>query len=623
MSPVASRALTGAATLAVVAPVAYTAVIGDAATFLACLACGFAVGVAWVIVRHDATSPVGPALAWTGAFIALVSSTSGPLSRLPWATGQWPLNLAGLLALLLVFPSGPSTGRLWRAVPWAFGAATVGMVAAQWGASQQDGEVVGGPSGQWVSLVALMSILTIGVCMLLATASLVIRYQRGEGRTRRQVRWLIFAGFAVVVLLVAGWVAEALGASIEVSYTPFLAAIVIAVPAAVGIAIVRHDLFDIDRLISEAAAWAITVVLSVGLYGAVVLASSQVVHRYTDVGAALAAFMAALALLPVYRALTKVVGQVVDRDRWISRGLVEQFAADVRAGRREPEDVETVLREAQGDSSLRLLLASPEHGWVSVAGAPTAETDGFALEAGGDEIARIVLGWDSARARRRIAELAQAAWVPIEVSRLRLVLRDALEEATASRARLAEAAAEERKRLERDLHDGAQQRLIATGMRLRLLQRELPTVQAQEVRAAVSELQDTVDELRRLANGIRPSRLDDGLAAALSAVREVTPLPFELSVDDLPPVDETRALTAYHVVSEAVANTLKHAHASRIEVCLTGVGDRLRVQVSDDGVGGLESDAPLTALRDRVLSVGGTLTVASPHGTGTTIEAVL
>ena len=194
--------------------------------------------------------------------------------------------------------------------------------------------------------------------------------------------------------------------------------------------------------------------------------------------------------------------------------------------------------------------------------------------------------------------------MPIEVSRLRLGLRDALTEAEASRGRLAEAATEERRRLEHDLHDGAQQRIVATGMRLRLMQERLPAAESAEVDIAVKELQETVDELRRIAQGVRPSQLDDGLASALAAVKEATPLPMSLEVAALPYMNDTRALTAYLVVSEAVTNALKHARASNLTVKVTPLHDRLAVEVADDGIGGLADDAPLPALRDRVLSVG-------------------
>lgn len=623
MSPTPARTLTGLAALVVLGGAVYTSAIGEWGAAIACTAGGFGVVVAWIVVRHDPASPVGPALAWTTAGPALTVAHVGPLAALPWGTGIWPLNLVGVFALLLVFPTGLLRGWPWHTVPWLFGAATAGMVAAQWGGQQVGGEVVGGPNGVWALVAIIVSLLSVGMCLAVAVASLVVHYRRGDRRVREQIRWLLLAGIVVLVLLVAGWVMEASGASIEVAYTPLIVAIVAAIPAAVGIAIVRHDLFDIDRILSETAAWMVTSLVSAGLFGLIVFGIAQTMSRRTEAGAAVAVFVATLALLPIHRLLSRVVGRVVDRDRHVALRLVEEFGAAVRAGSSEPEQIEGVLREAQGDPDLRLLLRAPGRGWVALDGRTVAEQHGFRLVAGGDEIARIVLGWDSARARRRIAELAKVAWVPIEVSRLRLVLRDALDEARASRARLAVAAAEERKRVERDLHDGAQQRLIATGMRLRLLERALPATQAAEVGLAVDELRDTVDELRRIAQGIRPGRLDDGLAAALAAVRTATPLPVRLSVGELPVIDDTRSLTAYLVVTEAVANVLKHARATAIDVTVEPVGDRLAITVSDDGVGGMPADAPLRALRDRVVSIGGTLVVNSPAGVGTTIEAVL
>ncbi len=623
MSSGASRLLTGLASLGVLVSATYTAAIREWGAFVPCLACGYAVLVAWLVVRHDSASPAGPALAWTTASVALVTAHVGPLAELPWSTGIWPANLAGLLALMLVFPGGRSEGRVWRTVPWAFALATLAMVAAQWGGEQVDGKVVGGPDSAWLDPVAILALITIAACLVLGAASLVSRHRGGDRRTRQQIRWLMLAGIAVVVLLVTGWVAEWLGASLDVAYTPFLVAIVTLVPTAVGAAIVRHDLFDVDRLLSGTTAWLVTVLASAAVFASVVYAIGRLLSLSTGLTSGVAAFVSALVLLPLQRHIAALVGRVVDRDRHVAVAEVERFSADVRAGRRQPEEIQTVLRQVQDDPGLVVTLARPDGGWARLDGTTVPEPDGFAIEAGGDVIARLHLGWDSVRARRRIADLAKAAWVPIEVARLRLVLQEALGETEASRRRLVEASASERRRLERDLHDGAQQRIVATGMRLRLLQEHLPPDQSAEVDAAVTELKGTVDELRRIAQGVRPSLLDDGLAAALTAVKAASPIPFELTVGELPEVSDTRALTVYLVVSEAVANSLKHARASHISVRVAAHGDRLAVEVEDDGVGGVPHDAPLTALRDRIVSVGGTLGVRATPGGGTTILAVV
>ena len=209
------------------------------------------------------------------------------------------------------------------------------------------------------------------------------------------------------------------------------------------------------------------------------------------------------------------------------------------------------------------------------------------------------------------------------MSRLRLELRVALEDVEASRARLVSVAADERRRLERDLHDGAQQRIVATGMRLRRLQRELDLGAAAEVDTAVAELEVTVRELRRLAHGVRPARLDDGLSAALEDLRATCPVPLSLEVDGVPELDEIRTHTVYLVVSEAVTNALKHARAHQIEVRLGGAPEaRLALEVADDGVGGVP-EGGLTSLRDRVAAVGGTIRVDSPAGRGTRVTAVI
>ena len=583
---------------------------------------------AWWIVRRVPSSPTGPALAWTGGAISFVMAMdvltqsefykSFPLAGAvaTVSTGLWPLVLAGLFALLLVFPDGRRSGPLWRAVPLAYVGATVLTVAAMWGTHKVDGQVVGGPSGgPRLVLLVCGQLLVVG-CLVAAIVSLVLRYRSGDEVLRLRVRWLMLAGVAIVALLVAGWVMSiGFGVVLGVAYAPVLVAIVVLVPVAVTVAIVRHDLFDIDRLLSESTAWMLTLILSAATFGVVVLGVSEVVSRSSGLHLSAAAFVTALVLLPLHRYVSGAVARVVDRDRFVAVAQVERFAADIRAGRRTPEEIEDVLREAHGDPGLRLVLAD-RGTWVDLSGDASPAMDGLTLTFGGDAVAQIISTNDAARARRRLVAMSRAAAVPIEVCRLRLGLR-------ASRGRLIEATIAERRRLERDLHDGAQQRLIATGMRLRMLQRDLDPTRSAEIDRAVAELEGTVAELRQLAHGVRPSRLDDGLVPALEAVRAATPIAMDLDVSPLPALDDVQALSAYLVVSEAVTNSLKHAQATRVGVRVADLAGRLCVEVSDDGVGGVPVTGALTALRDRVESVGGTFTISSPPGAGTTVTAML
>ncbi len=633
MAPAAARALTAAAAVVPVVGLGL-GLLAHPENSLVHAANLVAVAIAVVVVLRAPTSPVGPALAWTGACVSLSSINDvlaeswyagdplllSGISRHLWA-GLWPVNLAGLLVLLLVFPDGRRPGRYWASLPWLYLAATAAMVVGLWDARQEGGEVRGEGSGiQAVAGAAGMAL--VATCLVSAVVALVLQHRSGDERRAQQIRWLLLAGATAVVLLVGGWAAEALGASLVVAYTPFLSAIVLLVPAAVGVAMVRHDLFDVDRLLGAGGAWALTLAVSAAVFAGVVLVVSRSFGEGAGLGPVAAAFVTALLLLPVHRSLVGVVGRVVDRDRHVAVAQVEQFAADVRSGRQAPESVEQVLRRAQGDPDLQLHLRHPDGRWVRPDGQVTDPPDGIAIDVGGDTIAVVTLGWDSARARHRIAALTRAAWVTIEVGRLRQVLREALDEVVASRARLEEAAAEERRRLERDLHDGAQQRIVATGMRLRVLQRHLTGAAVGEVEAAVAELEHTVHELREIARGVHPPRLADGLTAALHDIQATSPVPVRVSVHEPGRLDDVRRLTAYLVISEAVANALKHAAASAIDVTVADEDGRLAITVRDDGVGGVPEDGP-TALRDRVLSVGGRLVVESPATMGTTVRAVL
>ncbi len=193
-----------------------------------------------------------------------------------------------------------------------------------------------------------------------------------------------------------------------------------------------------------------------------------------------------------------------------------------------------------------------------------------------------------------------------------------------SRARILAAADDARRRLERNLHDGAQQRLITLLMQLRAAERGL-TDPAHALRSAVDELAAAVKELRELAQGIHPSALSErGLAPALRMVAARTPVPVELDVTDAwldPPI----AAAAYYIVSEALTNVAKYAEATRAAVRVRETGDLLVVVVEDDGKGGAHpfTGSGLPGLGDRVAAMEGSLFVDSPPGAGTRIRAEL
>jgi signal transduction histidine kinase len=213
----------------------------------------------------------------------------------------------------------------------------------------------------------------------------------------------------------------------------------------------------------------------------------------------------------------------------------------------------------------------------------------------------------------------------LENQRLVAELRARIEELRATRASLIEAGDAERRRLERDLHDGAQSRLIALALKLRLARMQLePGSQAATLlEESSAELQASLDELRELSRGIHPAVLTDhGLAAALRALADRAPVPVQIEgvpPEPMPPAVET---AVYFFVAEALTNVAKYARARSATVTLARAAGELAVEVADDGIGGADtaSGSGLRGLDDRVAALGGRLELDSPRGGGTRVR---
>jgi signal transduction histidine kinase len=219
-----------------------------------------------------------------------------------------------------------------------------------------------------------------------------------------------------------------------------------------------------------------------------------------------------------------------------------------------------------------------------------------------------------------------AAGMAIANERLGAEVRAQLAEVRASRQRIVEAGDRERRRVERNLHDGAQQRLVTISLALAMI-REHPSldpVVATDLERAAAELTCAIVELRELARGIHPVILaEDGLTAAVESLADRSPVPVTVTSSLQDRLSDGVEATAYYVVSEALTNMAKYSQASTALVDLSRSNGLLRVQVSDDGIGGatLSGGSGLSGLQDRVLAVGGWLEVHSPHGAGTQVVA--
>ena len=227
-----------------------------------------------------------------------------------------------------------------------------------------------------------------------------------------------------------------------------------------------------------------------------------------------------------------------------------------------------------------------------------------------------------AGAEDRVAAFAELVAYAIENA-------EARDEIAASRARLVEAADEARRRIERDLHDGAQQRLVAAALELTMLEQQLvrgPAAAQAVLARAREQLDGGLSDLRDLARGIHPSVLTDrGLAVALEGLAKRAPMPVELRVAVNGRLDQAIEAAAYFLVSEAITNAAKHARAESVRVDVEANGDTMLVTVADDGVGGAETTrgSGLGGLIDRVEAVGGRLEITSPSGDGTRLSARL
>jgi PAS domain S-box-containing protein len=235
---------------------------------------------------------------------------------------------------------------------------------------------------------------------------------------------------------------------------------------------------------------------------------------------------------------------------------------------------------------------------------------------------RLVIAWRSAPVRDDTGKVVRIVAGGLDITEH----KRQEEELRASTARVVVAADEARRKLERNLHDGAQQRLVSLSVALRLAQSALERepAQAREILAGASdELAQALEELRELARGIHPAVLTDrGLTAALESLAARMPLPVDVTApaERLPaPVEAA----VYYVVSESVANVVKHAHASGIEVRVSAPNGRVLVEVADDGVGGADAEggSGLRGLADRVAVLDGRLQVDSPAGGGTRVVA--
>jgi signal transduction histidine kinase len=297
-----------------------------------------------------------------------------------------------------------------------------------------------------------------------------------------------------------------------------------------------------------------------------------------------------------------------------------------------PGRLREALARALGDSTLQLAFRRPGgSGYLDTAGQAVdvdrPDTGRVVARVAGSDEAVLVYDEGLALEPQLVKLTAAAASMALEHARLQAEVQAQLEQVRASRARIVEAGDAERRRLERDLHDGAQQRLVTLSLALGMARdraAEADPELGSLIESASKEAREALTELRELARGIHPAVLTEaGLTGAIQALAERSPVATTITAVPEGRFPAAIEATAYFVVSEALANVAKHARAGGAQVTIRKLAGRLLVEVSDDGTGGARAagGSGLRGLADRVASVGGVLQVDSPPGRGTRLEA--
>ncbi len=449
---------------------------------------------------------------------------------------------------------------------------------------------------------------------VLGGASLLVRFRRARGDDRRRLLWL-----AIAVVPLPAFVALAFYASPD---HPVLLSVAVGgfmglVPVAAGFSIARYHLYDVEQILSRAMAWMLASAVLALTFATVVVAAGRLVDDgdgVSSIPAVLATLGAVAVAMPAYRGFQEVIDRRFDRRRYDAVQRVRDHVRDP-----DPEtSVEEVLRLALNDPSVEVAYwVEDRDDWLLPDGrAEPTHGDLVDVRRQGRPVARVAYDASAVGADLATA-VCQEATPELENARLRARISLQLVEVRASRARIAAAHLTERRRLERNLHDGAQQRLLAVALELRAAQMNGTSKRLEEtVASAIDDLAAAVLELRELAAGLLPAVLEhDGLQGAVEDLATRFPVEVDLSRLDQRRFSEETEATAWFIACEGVTNAVKHASASHIGLEITVCEDTLTVRISDDGRGHADPNGRgLRGLADRTEAIGGTLTVASGAG---------
>ena len=548
------------------------------------------------------------------------------------ATGAWQVGLGLLFPIaLLLFPDGHLPSRRWRPLLWLL--AVTGIYQTVSGILSDGSPLGDGPRYTSITSVGLevpyavneaFGIATL-LGWLLVIVSMVWRYYRGGDRERRQLQWLLLA-VIVDLLINTQRVITAEG--------PILLLLsFVTIPVSIGIAVVRYQLLDIQLVVSRTLLYGLVITLVIAGYAGIVAALSLVVSAQAERGVSI---VAAIAVAIAFNPLRLLMQRLVDRAFYGTRSDPVATVSGVGQHLRDEDDLGEALERTR--SALRLpwlSLHRADEVVVGTAGAidagPSAD---LPLTFRGTVVGtlRVALRRGETALHADDRRTLELIGTPLAAALHAAALR---EQVQLARTATVEAAAAERVRLQRELHDGLGPVLTSLSFTADAASNLVRTdpAEAERMLADVrAELRGALDGVRRVVYGLRPIELDDlGLAGALrqkaAALNDARGARAEVRLqlpDELPPLSAAVELAAYRIVLEALANVARHSTARHSDVRITAAED-LVVTVEDDGVPSRADWSPGVGLRsiaDRAEELGGSAT-AGPSGQGWRVQARL
>ena len=575
----------------------------------------------------------------TGPFVVFL----GLMNNFGWLLGILPV----IFILPLLFPNGHLPSPRWRPLLWGTIAflAVVGVTLI-FGQPRLTGsnENIDVANPFFVHRVILDSVigLLFPVVFLASIGSLFLRFRRSAGIERQQIKWVAFGlAFAFVTIIVGDFVLSGSGV---------LAAVVagagfLAFPVSIGVAVLRFRLYDLDVVVRKTVVAGVLAAFVGVVYAAFVAAGSLLVGSNDTTIAVVAAVVLAVAFQPVRIRARRFADRLVYGKRANPYEVLTEFSSRV-GGAYATEDVvprmAQILGEGAGAKVARVWLRvgrelRPSASWPSDATAQSnVAIDGDAVPTIHGAYAAAVLDRGDLLGALSVEMPASDPMTPDKerlvadlASQAGLVLRNValVEELRESRRRLVAAQDHERRKLERNIHDGAQQQLVALAVKARLARQFVardPAKTEEMLGQIEAETQTALDDLRDLARGIYPPLLaDKGLGSALDAQARKAPFPVRVDADGVGRLPQDVEAAVYFSCLEALQNVAKYAQASNATIELRLEASTFSFAVSDDGCGfdtNTVSGSGLQGVTDRLAAIGGTFEVESAPGAGTTVS---